>query len=110
MKGTSLFIILITGLLFASCKKEPVACIDMSTEVANAGDIVTFYTCSEKALSYHWTFEGPVGAPENQLEYSELQFNHIFNTPGTYTIRLTAYRNYSWLGESNSTERIITIN
>lgn len=107
-----LFLITTTLILgFAtSCKKEPVACMETSSESATVGQPVTFSTCSENALSYDWFFEGPVGAVENDLGYSEITFDHSFSVSGTYTVYHVAFNKFSFLGESDTTSKVITVN
>jgi len=109
MRATILAILLLS-LGVSSCKKTPEPCIEMSTSVAPTGQDVIFTSCSEKALSYEWFMTGPTGAPENNLGWSDPQFTHSFTVPGTYTISLTAYEDFSWLGEYASTETTIVIN
>lgn len=101
---------LLFGTLLVGCNKPPKACIDISTESAAVGEDVIFTSCSEKALSYHWTMTGPAGAPENEKGWSEVQFTNEFIIPGTYTVTLTAFKEFSWLGTSASTQKVITIN
>ena len=96
--------------LLSSCHKPPKPCIEVSTETAVVGAPVTFTSCSKKALSYEWHMEGPAGAPENSLGWSEIQFNHSFTVPGTYNVTLIAYKKFSWLGDSASTTSQIIIN
>lgn len=110
MKITVLSILLLTVFGFSSCKKTPEACIEMSTTVAPVGQEVIFTSCSKKALSYEWYMTGPDGAIENDLGWADAEFSHAFSTTGTYTISLTAYRDFSWLGESAMTETTIIIN
>ena len=93
-----------------SCKKPPIACIEVDNTSASTGVNVTFTSCSEKSLSYEWYMSGPVGAPENSMGWSDPEFSHAFTLPGTYTVSLTAYADFSWLGESSTTETTIVIN
>ncbi|MEZ4936870.1 MAG: hypothetical protein R2799_04685 [Crocinitomicaceae bacterium] len=102
--------LILLATVFVSCKKQPVACMELSTETASVGQAVTFTTCSENALSYDWYFVGPVGAPENDLGYSEITFDHAFSTAGTYTVVHVAFQKFSFLGESDTTTQVITIN
>ena len=97
-------------LILSACKKSPVACIEVDNDVVTTGTAVTFRTCSKKALSYQWYMTGPTGAPENDKAWSEIEFSNTFTVAGSYTVSLTAYQKYSWLGESNTTETIITVN
>ncbi len=93
-----------------SCKKEPVACMELSSENVAVGQEVTFTTCSEKALSYDWYFTGPVGAPENDTAFSDITFSLAFSMPGTYTVTHVAFEKFSFLGESDTTTKVITVN
>ncbi|MCG8576435.1 MAG: PKD domain-containing protein [Flavobacteriales bacterium] len=97
-------------LLFAtSCKKTPEPCIETDQTAVGVGTEITFTSCSEKSLSYIWEISGPEGAPENEMGWSDIQFSHAFTVPGTYTVTLTAYEDFSFLGESASTEVTIVI-
>ena len=84
--------------------------MEVSTETASVGQDVTFTTCSTNALSYDWYFIGPTGVPENDLGYSEITFNHAFSTAGTYTVVHVAFNKFSFLGDSDTTTKVITIN
>lgn len=102
--------LLFVGFFALSCKKEPVACIETSSETGSVGQAITFTTCSENALSYDWYFVGPTGATENDIGYSEITFDHAFSMPGTYTVFHVAFERFSFLGESDTTSTVITIN
>lgn len=108
-KKILLFLGLFT-LLLSSCKKPPVACMELSTTNTPTGAPVEFSSCSERALSYEWFMEGPDGAPENTQGWSDEFFSHSFSVPGTYTITLNAYSDFSFTGEMSSTQETITIN
>jgi len=94
----------------SSCDKSPVACISMDQSSAAVGTAIEFTSCSEKALSYIWKFEGPAGAPENSIQWSETTFSRAFSVSGTYTVTLTAYQRYSWGGDGDSVSETLTIN
>lgn len=102
-------LILVLGVIF-SCKKDPKACIDMSAENVNVGQEVTFKSCSENALSYDWYFITPVGAPEDSLGNSELQFTNSFSVPGQYTVVHVAFEKFSFLGASDTTTKTLIVN
>lgn len=76
----------------------------------SVGTPVTFTSCSEKALSYTWFMNGPAGAPENDLGWSEEEFSRTFSVAGTYEVTLTAYEKFSWLGDADSTSTTIIVN
>ena len=103
-----LFVILTVG--FFSCKKDPVACMDLSSETVSVGQDITLKTCSENALSYDWYFIGPVGAPENTMGNSEIEWTHQFSVPGTYTIGHVAFEKFSFFGKSDTITKTITVN
>ena len=75
-----------------------------------AGTEMTFTSCSEEALSFAWYFSGPAGAPENDMGWSEPIFHHAFSVPGTYTVELTAYERYSFVGDQAVTTATFTVN
>lgn len=92
-----------------SCSKEPKACIEVDkTSVAVNADI-TFTSCSENALSYIWSFNGPDGASANSIQRSEGIFTFQFDTAGVYNIHLQAFYRYGWLGSWDSTSTNITV-
>lgn len=96
--------------VLSSCKKEPVPCIEIDTEAASVSSAVTFTSCSEKTLSQEWFMAGPENAPENSIGWSDIQFTHTFTIPGSYTITLNAYDNFSFLGEMKTTTKTIQVN
>ncbi len=111
MKKTILFSSLIALGLFTSCKKTVVACLETSSQSAAVGEEITFSSqCSEHALSFLWSFEGPSGAYANGVQRSEDLFQFSFDTAGTYNVKLEVYRNYSWVGDADSTSTTITVN
>lgn len=99
---SKIFTIGIVILVFTSCNKMPVACIE-APSTANVGTPVTFRSCSEKNLSQDWFMSGPNGAPENTMGWSDIEFTHTFTVPGSYTVTLNAYSKFSFLGEVNTT-------
>ena len=108
LKTYFLTLALIVGLF--SCNKPPVACINTDVTNVSVGTQVEFSSCSEKSLSYTWFMTGPDGAPENDLGWSDETFTRAFSVPGTYNVTLTAFKNYSWQGRSDSTSTTITVN
>ncbi|MEX1002145.1 MAG: PKD domain-containing protein [Crocinitomicaceae bacterium] len=93
-----------------SCNKGPEACIEMDKTSANVGESIEFRSCSKRALSYIWTFQGPEGAAVNDTARSEEWFFMEFDTSGSYTVQLQAFKKYSWLGESSTASANFTIN
>ena len=94
-----------------SCKKPVNACIEVSSNSAAVDEEITFSSqCTENALSYLLSFEGPAGAAENNMQRSESLYQFSFGTAGNYKVTLEAYQNYSWVGEVDSTSTTITIN
>lgn len=105
-----LFASLLFVILLASCNKSPEACIELDKTSAAIGETITFTSCSKHALSYIWRMEGPVGAPENEMGWSDEMIQVDFSVPGSYTVTLTAYSKFSFLGESTSTSKSFVIN
>ena len=101
-------LILFVSLLFG-CNKPPKACIEIDQPTASVGTTVTFTSCSKKALSFEWFMSGPAGAPENTKGWSDEVITNVFTVPGTYTVTLTAYKKFSFLGESATAEATLTI-
>jgi len=50
-------------------------------------------------LSLAWFFEGPAGAPENDVASSDIEFSQAFSQTGVYKVKLYAYREFSFMGE-----------
>jgi hypothetical protein len=94
----------------ASCNKPTTACIELSQNSVTTGTEMTFTSCSEKALSFTWYFTGPAGAPENDIGWSEPIFLNSFSVPGTYTVELTAFERYSFVGDQSITTATFTVN
>lgn len=97
-------------LSLSACKKEPVACIEVDNTSISVGTPVTFTSCSENALSFEWYMDGPTGAPENSQGWSDPQIIHSFTVPGTYTVTLNAYDDFSFLGEVSTAKITMNIN
>lgn len=109
MKSKIYLFIGVISLFILSCKKPPQACIEISATNVNAGTEIEFSSCSEHALSFEWFMEGPEGAPENSLGWSDEYFVHSFSVPGQYTVIFTAYEKFSFLGDSETVEASITV-
>lgn len=95
--------------LMLSCNKPPTACIEVDQTTVSVGTTVTLKSCSKKALSYEWFMSGPAGAPENTKGWSDELITNTFTVAGNYTVTLTAYKRYSFLGESSTAETTITV-
>ena len=104
--GVTLFLAFIA----VGCNKPPEACIEMEPSSAAVGEPIEFKSCSKRALSYLWTFEGPDSAAVNDTARSESVITMSFDMPGNYTVYLEAYKKYSWLGESSTATASFTIN
>lgn len=102
---------LLLSIILQSCNKPPKACIEVDKNSVAIGEVITFNAaCSKKALSYIWTIEGPVGASENSIQWSDETFTRAFSTSGEYVVKLTAYKKFSWLGESASASTNVSVN
>ena len=111
MKKTTLLFLLFGLGAITSCEKAVVACLETSSQSAAVGEEITLSSqCSEHALSFLWSFQGPAGASANTIQRSEDLFQFSFDTAGSYTVRLEAFRNYSWVGDTDSTFTTIVIN
>lgn len=77
--------------------------MELSQESVGAGTPIEFVSCSEHALSWEWFIEGPDGAPENDLGWSDESFSRAFSVPGSYTVTLNAYEEFSFLGRVSTT-------
>lgn len=104
------YLLFTLALGLVACNKPPKACINTDATNVSVGTPVTFTSCSEKALSYTWFMNGPAGAPENDLGWSEEEFSRTFSVAGTYEVTLTAYEKFSWLGDADSTSTTIIVN
>jgi plastocyanin len=101
---------LVFPILFLACNRPPEACIDNAQTSVAAGTPVTFTSCSKRTLSQDWYIDGPVGAPEDTMAWSDAQFTHTFTVPGSYTVTLNAYSKFSFLGDVSTTTQSVTIN
>lgn len=102
-------ILLVTTLF--SCSKPPEACIISDNSSTTVGTAVTLSaSCSKRALSYIWSFEGPVDSNLNNVERSEEEITVAFDVAGSYTITLEAYEKFSWLGQMGSTTTSVSVN
>gem|GEM_PF-2212901 len=105
------YFIAILGLVtFTGCKKPPVACMELSGTSVSIGATVEFTSCSKKALSYEWFITSPAGAPENSKGWSDEYFTNTFTVSGTYTVTLTSYENFSFLGRSSTVVQTLKVN
>jgi len=74
-------LIILSGLVFSSCKKAPVACFTASKTSATIGETIIFTNCSKDAESYEWTF-GDAGTS------TEVNPGHAYSVAGVYTVTL----------------------
>jgi hypothetical protein len=105
-----LFLLIGLTLGMFSCEKDPKSCMEISSENVSIGQDVTFKTCSENALSYDWFFIGPVGAPENTMGSSEMEWTNSFTVAGTYTVGHVAFEKFSFLGKADTTTKTLIVN
>ncbi len=103
-------VLLFLGMIATGCKKPPVACMELSESSVPVGTPIEFVSCSENTLSYEWFMEEPEGAPENQIGWSDPSFSRAFTIPGSYTVTLSAYSEFSFLGEKVITEQSFSVN
>lgn len=103
------FIIVLSVFVLNSCKKPPVACVELSSNHVSVGRTVEYTSCSKKALSHEWFITGPV-ASENSKGWSEEYFTDTFTVSGNYTVTLTAYEDFSFLGRSTTIIGTISLN
>lgn len=104
------FLIVLSVFVLSGCKKPPVACMELSSNNVSVGTTVEFTSCSKKALSYEWFITGPAGAPENSKGWSDEYFTNTFTVSGKYTVTLTAYEDFSFLGRSTTITGTISVN
>ncbi len=93
-----LFVAILT---FSSCQKEPMACFD-APATGTVGQSASFNaSCSMDAHHYEWNFgDGGTSMDANAT--------HVYNTAGTYTVKLmTMSKNSKKMDEISKT---ITIN
>ncbi len=110
MKRLTLFIGISALLILFSCKKKVTACIDAPASSYSIGQESVFTSCAENALSYDWRVNGPDGAPENSMGWSDRIIKVNFSVPGSYTITLNAYSDFSLLGDKESITANFTVN
>ena len=99
----------IVALMVCSCNKAPEACVEIDKTTASAGEPISFSSCSKRSLSFIWSFEGPISAPENSIGSSDEVVNIAFSVPGTYTVTLEVFKKYSFQGESATASTNFTI-
>lgn len=105
------FILILTiGFAIMGCDKATEACMEVSETSVSAGTPVNFKSCSENALSIEWFMSGPESAPENEMGWSDPEFTHTFSVPGTYTVTLNAYQDFSFKGDLSSVQETIIVN
>ena len=110
MKKTALLLLYIFPFLFTGCKKPPIACMELSTAATTTNTAIEFTSCSEHAISYEWFIAGPAAAPENKQGWSDQIFSHAFTEPGSYTVTLNVYSDFSFTGEKATTQEKFIIN
>ncbi|WP_066755932.1 PKD domain-containing protein [Crocinitomix algicola] len=104
------FLIPALSLLFLSCDKTTEACMELSETTTSVDKDIEFTSCSENALSLEWYIEGPEEAVENELGWSDPKFTHAFSMPGSYTITLHAYSDFSFAGDKSTVTQSVTVN
>ncbi len=84
VKAIILIPVAAVALIFASCMKTPMACVDSPSKTATVGQQVSFdASCSMDAKHYTWDFgDGSTGEGET--------VTHAYNTKGTYTAKVKA--------------------
>ncbi len=112
MRFISRIILSFTILAFIACNKDKkvTACMELSVGAINAGESITFTSCSENEWSYIWRISGPDSAVENDKGWSDRVFTNQFETPGSYTVKLTTFNDFSFLGDSATTTSSFTVN
>lgn len=90
-----LFLSIASIFALSSCIKEPVACIQTSSNNVELWEDVTFTSCSEDAESLVWEVDNAIdffsffgGAT---TEYTTESATQNWSVPGTYGVSLTAY-------------------
>ncbi len=76
----------------------------------SVNESITFSSCSTNVLSYDWRIKGPDTAPENNKGWSDRVFTNTFSVPGSYTVTLTVYSDFSFQGESDQTSANFLVN
>ncbi|OFY21260.1 MAG: hypothetical protein A2W98_14865 [Bacteroidetes bacterium GWF2_33_38] len=79
--------IAIIGIFITSCIKKPEACIEASNDNPSLGETVSFTDCSTNAEDFELDF----GDGSNKVDKSDDIMTHVYETPGTFTVSLTAY-------------------
>jgi hypothetical protein len=101
-------------LLFVAvaCQKDKVvtACIELDKTTVNAGDSITFTSCSENEWSYIWEITGPDSATENGLMWNDRVFTRAMSVPGSYQVKLTTFNDFSFLGDSATDSTSFIVN
>lgn len=100
MKNIIHLSIAILVITFSSCQKEPEACFNASSTSVETGTPVFFSNCTENGDSYLWNFG------DNSTSNLEAP-SHIYNSPGTYLVSLTAYSKNE--KKKNSITNFITV-
>ncbi len=96
----TLCILLIGVIAFSGCTKTPMACCSLP-ETGTIGQSISFNsTCSTNSSKYKWDFgDGATTTDANPT--------HIYNTAGTYTVKLMAMSsNESKMSETSKTIKI----
>ena len=101
---------LILATTLVSCKKKLTACIEMESTTFSVGQEVTFTSCSENVISYDWRISGPSSAPENMKGWSDRIITNSFSVPGSYTITLSTFDDFSLMGNKETESKTFTIN
>ena len=94
------FLIAIGALVFTSCERHPYADFYASDQVIEINQIVYFTNNSTDADYFEWDFGDGTGS-------NSLNPSHSYAYEGTYTVRLTAYRNGSHADESIMTISVV---
>ncbi|MFK8037847.1 MAG: hypothetical protein AB8B74_06125 [Crocinitomicaceae bacterium] len=112
MKSITKFSVFVLILSAISCgKTKPVtACIELDKVSISSGEDITFTSCSENEWSYIWEILGPDSAAENSLMWNDKVFTRTLETPGSYTVKLTTYSDFSFLGDAASESSSFTVN
>lgn len=97
MRTLKTSILILVGLIFISCDKQPVADFTWEPLEPKAGEQVKFTNLSTDAIGYSWNFgDMSIGSEENPT--------HVYENSGSYIIDLTAH------GILLSDQKTVTIN
>lgn len=108
---TKLSLIAVLFVAIACEKDKPVtACIALDKVNITSGDAITFTSCSENEWSYIWEISGPDSAAENGLMWNDKTFTQKVDKPGSYKVKLTAFSDFSFLGDSASDSTSFNVN